>query len=55
MLDLIEKTYLTPPDNEAIPVLKCFLCEEDTCEGQNYYVLNGFYCCEDCLDFISFT
>ena len=24
MLDLIEKTYLTPPDNEAIPVLKCF-------------------------------
>ena len=28
MLDLIEKNYLTPPDNEAIPVLKCFFCAE---------------------------
>ena len=50
MLDLIEKNYLTPPDNEAIPVLKCFFCEEDVYRGQDYYVLNGFYCCEDCLD-----
>ena len=24
MMDLIEKNYLMPPDNEAIPVLKCF-------------------------------
>ena len=23
-----DKAYLTPPDNEAIPVLKCFFCEE---------------------------
>ena len=43
MLDLIEKKYLTPPDNEAIPVLKCFFCEEDVYEGDEYYVLNGFY------------
>ena len=27
MIELIEKKYLTPPDNEAIPVLKCFFCE----------------------------
>ena len=33
MLDLIEKNYLTPPDNEAIPVLKCFFCEENVYEG----------------------
>jgi len=50
MIELIEKKYLTPPDNEAIQVLKCFFCEEDDYEGQDYYVLNGFYCCEDCLD-----
>ena len=50
MMDLIEKIYLTPSDNEAIPVLKCFFCEEDVYKGQDYYVLNGFYCCEDCLD-----
>ena len=50
MMELIEKNYLTPPDNEAIPVLKCFFCEEDVYEGDEYYVLNGFYCCEDCLD-----
>ncbi len=55
MMELIEKNYLMPPDNEALPVLKCFFCEEDVYEGQDYYVLNGFYCCEDCLDFISFT
>ena len=29
MIELIEKKYLTPPDNEAIPVLKCFFCEEE--------------------------
>ena len=46
-MELIEKNYLTPPDNEAIPVLKCFFCEEDVCEGQDYYILNGFYFCED--------
>ena len=49
-MESIEKAYLTPPDNEAIPVLKCFFCEEDICEGNDYYVLNGFYCCKDCLD-----
>lgn len=49
-MESIEKAYLTPPDNEAIPVLKCFFCEEDICEGEDYYVLNGFYCCKDCLD-----
>lgn len=50
MIDLIEKEYLTPPDNDAIPVLKCFFCEEDVYEGEDYYILNGFYCCENCLD-----
>ncbi len=24
MMELIEKIYLTPPDNEAIPVTECF-------------------------------
>ena len=28
-MESIEKAYLTPPDNEAIPVLKCFFCEKD--------------------------
>ena len=50
MMNLIEKAYLTPPDNEAISVLKCFFCEEDVYEGKDYYVINGFYCCEDCLN-----
>ena len=42
MMELIEKAYLTPPNNEAIPVLKCFFCEEDVYEGQDYYVLRRF-------------
>lgn len=33
-MESIEKDYLTPPDNEAIPVLKCFFCEEDLCESE---------------------
>lgn len=50
MIDLIEKAYLTPPDNEAISVLKCSFCEEDIYAGDEYYVLNGFNCCEEFLD-----
>ncbi len=50
MIQFDDRKYLTPPDNEAMPVLKCFFCEEDVYEGDEYYVLNGFYCCRDCLD-----
>lgn len=45
-----DRAYLTPPDNDAVPVLKCSFCEEDVYEGEDYYLLNGFYCCENCLD-----
>ena len=31
-------------------VLKCFFCDGDIYEGDDYYVLNGFDCCEECLD-----
>ncbi len=56
MMDSIEKNYLMPPDNEAIPVLKCFFCDADIYEGDNYYVLNGFDCCEECLNvYFKFT
>ena len=56
MIDLIEKNYLIPPANEAIPVLKCFFCDEDIYEGDDYYVLNGFDCCEECLNvYFKFT
>ena len=44
-----DRAYLTPPDNEAIPVLKCFFCEEYIYDGDEYYVLNGFNYCENCL------
>ncbi len=50
MRELDDRAYLTPPDNEAVPVCKCFFCEEDICAGDEYYVLNGFNCCEECLD-----
>lgn len=50
MRELDDRAYLTPPDNEATPVLKCFFCEENIYEGEDYYVLNGFNCCKDCLD-----
>ena len=50
MWELIEKIYLTPPDNEAIPVTKCFFCSEIIYAGDEFYILDGFNCCEDSLD-----
>lgn len=47
---LDDRAYLEPPDNEAKAVLKCFFCDEDIHEGDDYYVLNGFDCCEECLN-----
>lgn len=47
---LDDRAYLEPPDNEAKAVLKYFFCDEDIYEGDNYYVLNGFDCCEECLN-----
>ena len=41
-MDIDDRVYLTPPDNEVIPVLKCFFCDEDIYVGDQYYVLNGF-------------
>ena len=47
---LDDRVYLEPPDNEAKAVLECFFCGEDIYEGDDYYLLNGFNCCEECLD-----
>ncbi len=47
---LAEKEYLTPPDNEAMPVTKCFFCCETIYSGDEFYRLDGLNCCEDCLD-----
>ena len=53
---LDDKAYLEPPDNEAKVVLKCFFCDEDIYESDDYYVLNGFDCCEKCLNvYFKFT
>ena len=33
-----------------------FFCDEDIYEGDDYYVLNGFDCCEECLNvYFKFT
>ena len=45
-----DRAYLTPPDNEAIPVLKCGFCGDFVCEGEAYYSLNWAYICEKCMD-----
>ena len=45
-----DRAYLEPADNEATACLKCFFCAQDIYESDYYYVLNGFECCEECLD-----
>lgn len=47
---LAEEEYLTPPDNEAVPVTKCFFCSETIYAGDEFYKLDGISCCENCLD-----
>ena len=49
-MELIEKIYLTLPENEAIPVKECFFCREKIYVGEEFYVLDGCNCCERCLD-----
>lgn len=45
-----DREYLTPPNNEAIPVLQCFFCDEYIYAGDTYYRLDTLICCEDCLE-----
>lgn len=42
--------YLSPPDNEAEKVLRCFLCKAWIYEGDKYYLIDGVEYCEDCLN-----
>lgn len=44
------RAYLEPPGNEVKACLKCFFCDEDIYEGDEYYVLNSFDCYEGCLN-----
>ena len=47
---LDDRAYLEPPDNEAKVASQCYFCDADIYEGDDYYLLNGFNCCEECLD-----
>lgn len=47
---LNERQYLEPPDNEARGILKCFYCDEDIHEGDDYYQIDDINCCEECLN-----
>ena len=47
---LDNRAYLEPPDNEAKIALKCYFCDADIYEGDDYYVLNGFDYCKEWLD-----
>ena len=51
MIDLIEKNYLTPSNNKAIPILKCFFCEKGVfMMAKIITIINVNHCCEDCLN-----
>lgn len=50
-MELLEgRAYLEPPVGGAKVALQCYFCDTDIYEGDDYYVLNGFDCCEECLD-----
>lgn len=49
MIELIEKiSYATR--QRSYPGLKVLFLRGRSLRRHDYYVLNGFYCCEDCLD-----
>lgn len=47
---LDDREYLSPPDNEAEKVLKCYLCKDWISEGDKYYLISGLEYCEDCIE-----
>lgn len=49
-LDAFRIAHLELPDNETKVALQCYFCNTDIYEGDDYYVLNGFDCCEECLN-----
>ena len=50
MMDLIEKAYLTPPDNEARKAYRCDNCDEWIYEGYPYFEVEDNKYCEDCVE-----
>ncbi len=45
-----DRAYLEPSECGAKPALKCYFCSADIYEGKEYYALDGFCCCEVCLN-----
>lgn len=45
-----DRKYLEPPDNSAKAVYECYFCDNRIYDGEEYYCLDGFNCCEDCID-----
>ena len=44
---LDDRAYLEPTVGGAKVALQCYFCDADIYEGDDYYVLNGFDCCEE--------
>ncbi len=53
---LDDGAYLESPDNEVKIALQYYFCDTNIYEGDDYYILNGFDCCEERLDvYFKFT
>ena len=50
MLDVDDREYLRPPDNEAEKITECWECGEDICVGEEYYNIDGNHYCDLCID-----
>ena len=49
-MQIDDREYLTPPDNEAIKVYECYLCDAPIYEGENCYEIDNLIYCEECID-----
>ena len=45
-----DREYLTPPDNEAKEVFRCFLCGNSIYSGDNYFKFDGLKYYKECVE-----
>ena len=49
-MQIDDRGYLTPPNNEAIKIYECYICDNPIYEGEDCYEIDNLIYCEDCVN-----
>lgn len=45
-----DREYLTPPDDESVKIYECYFCNTEIFEGDECFSIDNFIYCEDCIN-----